>query len=540
MGTGRTATIAGLDDAGTVYVVQVQARNAEGTSDWSDDGGGSTRENTPPAIRTPSPLTRGASGGFDLIDDDGLPRDWTVTVAGLPAGMGYSPAEGRVVGRAPSQAGEHEVTVTVDDGVNGEVTETFTLTVRRRAPSTPPSSPPSTPSDRPSTFTGDTTGSVTEDDAGSLTASGSLSVTDPDEGDTPAIEAQTHDGTYGSLSVASGGAWSYTLDRSDADTNALDANESATDTFTVRATDDNTQTIAITVAGANDTPAAPSLTDQVAIAGEALTYTFPASADPEGHTITYTALLSDGAALPSWLAFDPAARTFAVTASDPSVPGGYDVTVTASDGQSPPLTSESSFRLTVTAGDIGRRYDADGDGEISRDEAIAAITDYFNGVISRDETIAVITLYLAAQANKPPVITDPGPKTYEQGEAIAPFPVEVVNEEADDTLTVTVDGLPDGLGYDPGTGAVSGTVWSDAGAGEYAVTISANDGVNPAVTADFTITVTRKNIGELYDADGDGEISRDEAIAAITDYFDGVISREEAIRVITLYFASAG
>ena len=45
------------------------------------------------------------------------------------------------------------------------------------------------------------------------------------------------------------------------------------------------------------------------------------------------------------------------------------------------------------------------------------------------------------------------------------------------------------------------------------------------------------SLGITYDDDGDGAISRNEAIAAITDYFADRITRDEVLGVITLYFA---
>ena len=109
-----------------------------------------------------------------------------------------------------------------------------------------------TVTDDPSTITGDTTGAVTED-AADNTAGGSLSISDPD--DTPTIEARDHAGTYGALNVLAGGAWTYTLDNADPDTNALDGGDTpdmVTDPFTVTASDGNTQVVTITVTGAND------------------------------------------------------------------------------------------------------------------------------------------------------------------------------------------------------------------------------------------------------------------------------------------------
>ena len=90
-----------------------------------------------------------------------------------------------------------------------------------------------------SQFSGDTTGAVTEDDPGNNTASGALSITDPDEGDNPAIEAQDFAGTY-------------TLDNDDPETNALNGGETVTDTFTVAASDGSTVNVVIIVTGADD------------------------------------------------------------------------------------------------------------------------------------------------------------------------------------------------------------------------------------------------------------------------------------------------
>ena len=94
---------------------------------------------------------------------------------------------------------------------------------------------PAPDADNPSTITGDTTGAVTE-------------------GDNPTIEAQDHAGTYGALAVLEGGAWTYTLDNEDPETNALGGGETVTDTFTVAASDGATVNVVITVTGADDAP----------------------------------------------------------------------------------------------------------------------------------------------------------------------------------------------------------------------------------------------------------------------------------------------
>ena len=42
---------------------------------------------------------------------------------------------------------------------------------------------------------------------------------------------------------------------------------------------------------------------------------------------------------------------------------------------------------------IGLKYDANNNEVIDREEAIAAVTDYFRGIITKEETIEIIRLY---------------------------------------------------------------------------------------------------------------------------------------------------
>ena len=67
-------------------------------------------------------------------------------------------------------------------------------------------------------------------------------------------------GTYGSLQIAANGSWTYTLNNSDTDTQALTQGQVVTDVFTYTMTDTNgatsTSTLDITITGTNDTPVA--------------------------------------------------------------------------------------------------------------------------------------------------------------------------------------------------------------------------------------------------------------------------------------------
>ena len=112
----------------------------------------------------------------------------------------------------------------MNDGTHDSAADTVLITVAEAAP------------DNPSTFSDDTTGAVTED-AADNTDTGNLSISDSDADDNPTIEAQTHPGTYGSLAVFDGGAWTYTLHNTDADTNTLGAGATGMETLTITASE---------------------------------------------------------------------------------------------------------------------------------------------------------------------------------------------------------------------------------------------------------------------------------------------------------------
>ncbi len=107
-------------------------------------------------------------------------------------------------------------------------------------------------------------------------------------------------------------------------------------------------TFILTVNNVNDAPTvAQPIYDQSAQASSAFTYQVPGNTFSDidvGDTLTYTATLADGSALPSWLSFDAITRTFSGTpgASDT---GTFDLNVIATDTGN--LTATDSFRLTI-------------------------------------------------------------------------------------------------------------------------------------------------------------------------------------------------
>ena len=105
-------------------------------------------------------------------------------------------------------------------------------------------------------------------------------------------------------------------------------------------------TLTVTVPNTPPEVAKP-LADQTAAVDVPFTYVIPADAftDADGDPLTYAAALSDGGALPAWLAFDPATRTF-TGAPAPDDSGTVRVTVTASDG-SAYASDEFSLRVLM-------------------------------------------------------------------------------------------------------------------------------------------------------------------------------------------------
>ena len=97
---------------------------------------------------------------------------------------------------------------------------------------------------------------------------------------------------------------------------------------------------------------------------------------------------------------------------------------------------------------------------------------------------------------------------------------------------------------DAGTGQIrvaSGTMLDyEAEKNVYEVTVIATDSSDASTTVAVTITVTNVDLPGMasdYDADKNEAIDRDEALAAVADYFSGAITQEEALEVVRRYFA---
>ncbi|WP_238593771.1 VCBS domain-containing protein [Endozoicomonas atrinae] len=101
------------------------------------------------------------------------------------------------------------------------------------------------------TIGGTTTGSVVEDVAATLTTSGTLTISDPDAGES-AYTPATVNGLYGSLTIDGNGNWIYSANNSQAAIQSLSSGETLTDTLTVQSVDGTEQPVTVTITGSDN------------------------------------------------------------------------------------------------------------------------------------------------------------------------------------------------------------------------------------------------------------------------------------------------
>ena len=107
-----------------------------------------------------------------------------------------------------------------------------------------------------------------------------------------------------------------------------------------------TEKVVVKIANVNETPILiTALADQSNDEDSAFSFTVPSSTftDVDGDILSYSATLSSGQNLPTWLSFNGTTRTFTGTPLNGDV-GAINVTVTASDGS---FSATDTFALTV-------------------------------------------------------------------------------------------------------------------------------------------------------------------------------------------------
>ena len=187
------------------------------------------------------------SGTLGATDVDGL-TDATYFTVTTPATNGTAAIDAETgawtfTPTDPNWFGSDAFTVTVTDDLGGTTTQVVSITLANV-------------NDTP-VITGDNTGKVTEDvdpDLDTLLeTSGTMTIVDPDPGES-SFQAATIVGTYGSLTIDAAGSWSYSADNTQVAIQQLDAGESISDVLAVTTADGTTHNVNITINGTEDAP----------------------------------------------------------------------------------------------------------------------------------------------------------------------------------------------------------------------------------------------------------------------------------------------
>ena len=500
-----------------------------------------TPVNDPPAAPSLSDQTATEGQPFtyqvpEVIDPEGDSLTYNAALGQamnpLPLWLTFN-AETRTFSGTPRRAhvATHTIVVEVSDSSAKSSRASFTLTV-----ALPPNRPPTALTLAPQTATEDQSFSYTFD-----------AVTDP-EGDAITYAAALDDD--GALP-----AWlSFDATTRTFSGTPLEPNTPNSLTIRVTATDDGepsqstSATFALTVEEVNDPPATPSLADQVATEDEALSYTFDAVTDPEGDGITYGAALADDTALPGWLSFDAATRTFSGTPREADMPATLIIRVAATDNGTPPATASATFTLTASERNdapiaendtatvaeggtvnisvstlLANDTDPNDDtltitavsdaisGSVTLSEDGAKVTYTHNGLetssggftytvsdrLATDTAMVVITV---TPVNDPPATPSLSDQAATEDEQFS-YTFTTVSDPENDGITYEAthandSDLPGWLSFDAATRTLSGTPLESDTPDTFTIRVTATDDGEPQESASATFTLTVEEVND--------------------------------------------
>ncbi len=297
-----------------------------------------------------SPLTPVTVPVFTDVDNANLTYSATLADGGaLPGWLSFNPVSRTFSGTPPSgiAVGALAVRITATDGSLSAST-TFALTIA--SPGVPAAA-----NDVASAAEAGGVGNATAgtNPSGNVLANDSgagIAVTGVGGATIASGGSVTVAGTHGTLTLAANGSYTYSVDNTSLVVEAVNTGGTLTDAFSYRITDragqTATATLTVTINGANDAPVASTITTAAATIGSAFSHTIPAFTDTDNSTLSYSATLADGSALPTWLGFSPVTRTLSGTPPSGTPVGTLSIRVTASDGS---LSVSTNFAVSIAS-----------------------------------------------------------------------------------------------------------------------------------------------------------------------------------------------
>ncbi|MBK6653636.1 MAG: tandem-95 repeat protein [Zoogloea sp.] len=347
-------------------------------------------------------------------------------------------------------------------------------------------------------ITGLATGSVKEDTAGQLTATGTLAATDVDSPAT--FTPASASGTYGSVNIAADGTWTYVLNNTAGNVQALNEGDSRTETFTVTTADGTPRNVTVTVLGTNETPTVANVTASGA--------EDPATPIP----VTLTGADVDGAVTSLTLADLPAngtlyrdaAMTQPVTAGTPLAATAGAVTLYFQPA--PNWNGSTSFHFTATDNNGGSSPQATATVNVTpANDAPLAVNDSAttteDSPVSRTPATGVLTNDSDIDS---PSLTVSGVRTGTSGAFTAPGAAGVTLTGTYGALLIRADGS---YTYTPGTAAQALNTGDSV---QDVFSYQLSDGSLTA-TANLSITVTGANDAAVITGLATGSVKEDTA-----------------------------
>ncbi len=491
--TATSETLTGLTN-GTSYDLSVAAITSVGTGPAANASNNPISLGTAPAITSAASttFTAGSAGTF-TVTSTGSPTAALSEAGTLPSGVSFvdnGNGTATLSGTpAAGTGGSYPITITANNGINPNASQSFTLTVDQA---------PAITSGASTTFTAGSAGTFTVTSTGfpaaALSEAGSLpsGVSFVDNGNGTATLA-------GTPAAGTGGNYPITITAN----NGVNPNASQSFTLTV-----------------DQAPAITSAASTTFTEGSAGTFTVTSTGFP-------TDALSEVGALPSGVSFVDNGNGTATLSGTPAggSNGVYSFSITATNGVNPNATQ--SFTLTVqsapaitsaasttfTAGSAGT-FSVTSTGlptaalsEVGSLPSGVTFVDNGDGTATLAGTPAAGTggsypITITATNGVSPEASQSFTLTVDEAPAITSAASTTFTEGSAGTFTVTSTGfptaalsevgsLPSGLSFvdnGDGTATLAGTPAAGSG-GVYSFSVTATNGVSPDASQSFTLTV---------------------------------------------------